>query len=132
LSEEARNRKSAKVVDPATAPRGELRRDRGYTVELVNPGIGATQIDLHVNVLTRGGAEGPSHLHRTSENVYYVLEGKVRVRIDGVDHELTAGMAGFVPPGVPHSVTNIGDQDAKIVEIYSPPDAGYEVIEDEG
>lgn len=120
---------AAQVVDPATAPTSPLRNDRGFAIRLVDPSIGATRVDMHVNVLKAGGAQGPYHLHRVSENVYYVLEGRVRVRINGVDHELTAGMAGFVPPGVPHSVTNADEADARIVEVYSPPDAGYELVE---
>jgi mannose-6-phosphate isomerase-like protein (cupin superfamily) len=31
----------------------------------------------------------------------------------------------FVPPGVPHSAENIGDGEARLVEIYTPPGADF-------
>jgi quercetin 2,3-dioxygenase len=85
-----------------------LRYDRGSVLRLVDAGIGAEQVDLHLNTIKAGSAPGPYHLHRGVENVYYILEGDVVIRIDGVDHPVEPGSAVFIPPGVPHSATNVG------------------------
>ena len=113
------------MTQPRVIPDGEgresqLRYGRGRMVRLVDAEIGAEKVDLHLNVILAGSAPGPYHLHTESENVYHVLEGRVRIRINGVDHDAGPGDTAFIPPGVPHSATNIGDGDARLLEIYAP------------
>jgi quercetin 2,3-dioxygenase len=109
-----------------------LRYDRGSVLRLVDAGIGAEQVDLHLNTIKAGSAPGPYHLHRGVENVYYILEGDVVIRIDGVDHPVEPGSAVFIPPGVPHSATNVGSEDARLLEIYAPVNVDFEEVEDGG
>jgi mannose-6-phosphate isomerase-like protein (cupin superfamily) len=102
-------------------------------IKLVDPDIGAERVDLHLNVIRAGTAPGPYHLHTVAENVYHVLEGRVRIRIDGVDHDAEPGDTVFIPPGVPHSATNIGEGDARLIEIYAPANVDFvEVPSDPG
>lgn len=117
------------VVDPDTAPTRDMRLERGYAIQLVDPNLGSKQLDFHVNVLRAGGAPGPYHLHNNSENVYYILEGQVVVTVDGVEHQMRPGMAVFIPPGVPHSASNVGDTEARLLEIYTPPAPDFVVVE---
>lgn len=117
------------VVDPADAPTREMQLDRGYAIQLVDPRLGSRQLDCHINVLRAGGVVGPYHKHSNAENVYYILEGLVRVRIEDVEHDLRPGMAVFIPPNVPHSAANIGDTDARLIEIYTPPNPDFLVLE---
>jgi mannose-6-phosphate isomerase-like protein (cupin superfamily) len=98
----------------------ELRYGRGSVEKIVDGAIGAERVDLHVNRIRAGSAPGPYHLHTEAENVYLVLAGDVVVRIDGVDHRLSAGDAAFIPTGVPHSASNVGTTDAELIEIYAP------------
>jgi len=122
----------ARVVRADEAPVKSLRYDRGSVLRLVDAGIGAEQVDLHLNTIKAGSAPGPYHLHRGVENVYYILEGDVVIRIDGVDHPVEAGSAVFIPPGVPHSATNVGRADARLLEIYAPVNVDFEEVEDGG
>jgi mannose-6-phosphate isomerase-like protein (cupin superfamily) len=113
------------MTDPRVIPDGEgraseLRYGRGRMIRLVDAEIGAEKVDLHINVILAGSAPGPYHLHTEAENVYHVMEGRVRIRIDGVDHDAAPGDTVFIPPGVPHSASNIGDGDARLLEIYAP------------
>ncbi|HXH06048.1 MAG TPA: cupin domain-containing protein [Vicinamibacterales bacterium] len=111
----------------------ELRYGRGSMIRLVDPEIGARHVDLHVNVIRAGTAPGPYHLHTEADNVYHVLEGRVRIRIDGLDHDAGPGDTVFIPPGVPHSATNVGDGDARLLEIYAPANVDFvEVPSDSG
>lgn len=103
----------------------ELRYGRGSVERIVDAEIGARQVDLHVNRIRAGSAPGPYHLHSSSENVYLVVAGEVVVRIDGEDHHLGPGDAAFIPPGVPHSATNVGTADAELIEIYAPGDVDF-------
>lgn len=114
-----------RVVRAADRGAAELRYGRGFVDRIVGPEIGAINVDLHVNRILAGSSRGPYHLHPDGENVYFVLSGAIRVRIDEVDHELGPGDAAFIPAGVPHSASNIGNVDAELVEIYAPAEPGF-------
>jgi quercetin dioxygenase-like cupin family protein len=53
------------------------------------------------------------HTHAQAE-VYYVIEGELLLRLDGVEHRLRAGSAVFVPGGAAHGVTNTGTTAARV------------------
>jgi mannose-6-phosphate isomerase-like protein (cupin superfamily) len=121
---------TSRVIDPSTAPTKELRYGRGSVIRLVDADIGARQVDLHLNTVNPGTPPGPYHLHRQVENVYYVLEGKGCIRIDGVDHIVAPGQAVFIPKGVPHSVHNPGEEPLRLLEIYAPVDVDFVEVSD--
>lgn len=121
---------TAVFVTAATAPTKSLRYDRGTHVRLVDEGIGALKVDLHINVLKAGGAPGPFHLHNDVENAYYVLHGTVLVRTADEERELRPGDAAFFPRGVAHSATNVGPDDAQLIEVYAP--TGPDFVELDG
>lgn len=112
--------RKARVIPDGQGRPSELRYGRGQMIRLIDAEIGAEKVDLHLNVILAGSAPGPYHLHTSAENVYHVLDGRVRIRIDGVDHDAGPGDTVFIPPGVPHSATNIGEGDARLLEIYAP------------
>jgi mannose-6-phosphate isomerase-like protein (cupin superfamily) len=122
--------RGARVVRAGDRRSSQLRYDRGSVEKIVDEELGARQVDLHVNRIRAGSPPGPYHFHTTSENVYLVLSGDVVVRIDGVDHRLAAGDAAFVPPGVPHSATNVGSADAELIEIYAPADVDFVEVDE--
>ena len=49
------------------------------------------------------GSSAPFHLHRTEDEVFHVLEGKFRVRVQDQEHRLDAGDVLLAPKGVPHT-----------------------------
>ena len=113
------------IVRAGDRGRSELRYGRGVVERIAGPEVGARNADVHLNRILAGSAPGPYHLHTAAENVYLVLSGSVRVRIDGVDHDLAVGDAAFIPAGVPHSASNVGRVDAEILEIYAPADPDF-------
>lgn len=65
--------------------------------------------------LTAGVAElepgGWLGLHRhTPAEIYYVLEGRGILTVDGVEHELSAGSAVFIPGDSEHGIRHDGDR----------------------
>jgi mannose-6-phosphate isomerase-like protein (cupin superfamily) len=122
--------RQAHVVRASERRSSQLRYDRGSVERIVDGDLGAAAVDLHVNRIRAGSAPGPYHLHTRSENVYLVLSGEVVVRIDGEDHRLAPGDAAFIPPGVPHSATNVGVNDAELIEIYAPADVDFVEVGD--
>jgi len=82
----------------------------------VAPQLGAafTQITAE---FTAGGALGPTPAQR----FIYVLEGKLKLKIDGKAHTLAAGGYAFLPQGAEHTITSISKARAAIIEkIYQP------------
>jgi mannose-6-phosphate isomerase-like protein (cupin superfamily) len=121
----------ARIITPESAPTKQLRYNRGSVSRFVDAEIGAKQVDLHLNTIYAGSAPGPYHLHNEVENVYYVLEGDAVIRIDGVDHPVSPGSVVFIPPGIPHSATNVGDTDVRLLEIYAPVNVDFVEVEDQ-
>ncbi|MAZ40878.1 cupin [bacterium] len=49
-------------------------------------------------------------------------EGKGKVILDDVEHDVYAEMAVVIPQGTKHNVINTSDNDLKLYSIYSPPE----------
>lgn len=112
------------------APLKELRGNRGLSASLVGPATSGTDsIDLHLNLLRPGSGPGPRHFHERAENIYWVLEGYIEVRL--VDETLTLGPDELlvIPPGVVHETANPGDVDARFIEIYLPAGDDFHIVE---
>jgi mannose-6-phosphate isomerase-like protein (cupin superfamily) len=45
------------------------------------------------------------HYHRASEEIYFVLEGRGDLEIDGARREVGPGDAALIPPGAWHEIT---------------------------
>jgi len=120
----------ARFVPKGTAPTKSLRYGRGTIDRLVDEDLGASLVDVHVNTILADSAPGPYHLHNQVENVYYVLSGRLVVRTEDGEREVGPGDAVFFPRGVAHSVTNVGPEDARIVEIYAPCGPDFVELED--
>ena len=57
---------------------------------------------------TRGHAS-PMHVHRHACEVFLVLEGSLRVVVDGKEHEVGADSAAVLPAGHPHGFVVVSD-----------------------
>ena len=59
-------------------------------------------------------------IHRHPEDQFIVvLEGKLKMHINGVEEWLEPGGFASIPGGVFHSATGVGTEDAKYIEILS-------------
>ena len=61
---------------------------------------------LHWRVDEPFGDDG-THLHRSSDEVYVVLEGAIDLEIDGSRSTVAAGEAVTVGAGVPHALVSV-------------------------
>ena len=114
------------------APTRSLPMGRGIVHRLVDPEVGSSNVDVHVNDIEPGASRGEIHYHAKAENVYLVLEGQLEVCIEGGSrYVLDVGEAGFIPPGVVHTATNArSDVRCRIVEIYAPAGRDFHEVED--
>jgi quercetin dioxygenase-like cupin family protein len=76
---------------------------------------------------TAAPGEGPPiHLHLNEDEFMYVLEGRLRFRLDEADHTVPAGSFVFIPRGLPHTWQNAGDGEARILFVFTPASPGME------
>ena len=47
---------------------------------------------------------GTTHYHEGYDEVYYVLDGRGELSIDGEGHSLRPGAVAVIPRGIPHSL----------------------------
>lgn len=79
------------------------------------------------------GESPPLHIHRNEDQVFHILEGTMRMHIDGVETVAGAGETVLAPKGVPHSfrvesldgarcltITSGGDLENMIREMGEP------------
>jgi quercetin dioxygenase-like cupin family protein len=97
------------------------KRSKDQKVLSPAPGIMAQSMafgdSLHIMKFhTKKGAVMPTHSH-PQEQAGYLLQGKMIMTIDGVDHEIDAGDAWAIKGNVPHSVRVI--EDGSIIEVFS-------------
>jgi quercetin dioxygenase-like cupin family protein len=76
---------------------------------------------------TAAPGEGPPlHVHVNEDEFMYVLEGRLRFRLDATEHIATAGSLAFIPRGVAHTWQNAGDEQARILFGFTPASPGME------
>jgi quercetin dioxygenase-like cupin family protein len=66
------------------------------------------------------------HVHREHADGFYVLDGRITVRL-GAEQEpvvATAGSLVLIPPGVIHSFDNDGPDEARFLNVHAP-DGGF-------
>lgn len=69
------------------------------------------------------GQSTTAHHHVKTEEIYYVLEGRGRMRIGSETVEVGPGDAVAIPPGALHQMTNLGPGVLKFLCCCAP---GYE------
>lgn len=61
------------------------------------------------------------HVHCVQEETFYVLEGECEWWVGEQRVRATPGTFLFLPPGVPHNITNVADKPARVLMTVSPP-----------
>ena len=60
------------------------------------------------------------HHHPLTEEIYYILDGRGRMRIDEEERIVGPGDAIAIPPGQKHTITNIGTVPLKLLCCCAP------------
>ncbi len=78
---------------------------------------------LQIEISAKPGGIGPPyHIHPHQEERFEVLVGKARFRVAGKEQSCGAGEKAAVPPGVPHTFVNEGDEELRMVVELRPPE----------
>jgi quercetin dioxygenase-like cupin family protein len=82
--------------------------------------IGASMYQMLAQL--EAGSRLPEHRH-TQEQIAHVLQGRMRLIVEGVPHELTTGQSFYLASNVPHAVETI--EDTTVLDTFSPPREDY-------
>lgn len=63
--------------------------------------------------------QAPLHVHHHDDEAWYVLEGRLRVRVGDEEHDVPAGAAVIGTHGLPHTFWNPDPQPARYVIVMS-------------
>lgn len=67
------------------------------------------------------GQAAEYHLHQTSLEIYYILEGEGLMEIEEEEKRVTGDQAILIPPGNKHRITNTGDGQLRLLCFCYPP-----------
>ena len=73
------------------------------------------------------GSRMPEHQH-PQEQIVHILEGQMRLIVDGVPHELLPGDSFYLAGNVPHGVETV--LPTRVLDTFSPPRNDYLAIDD--
>lgn len=82
--------------------------------------VAAKNMEILLGEIDPSGIAEP-HFHSGTEQVIYLLEGRIEVEMRGEKEQLEPGDTVYFPPGEKHQVVVLGDQPARFLVIYSPP-----------
>jgi quercetin dioxygenase-like cupin family protein len=68
------------------------------------------------------GSRMPAHQH-PQEQIVHILEGQMRLIVDGVPHELLTGDSFYLASNVPHGVETV--LQTRVLDTFSPPRDDY-------
>ncbi len=94
------------------------RRRTQNLVGGVSP-IQAANFCLGYVTLEPNGGQVPWH-NQEQEEIYFVLEGQGEMCLGEERQIVTGGQAIFIPPGVFHQLTNLGDMPLRMIYCYGP------------
>jgi quercetin dioxygenase-like cupin family protein len=66
------------------------------------------------------GQTQPVHAHNGSDKFYFVLSGTGRFTVGDQDQTVTSGSVITAPAGVPHGVTNAGEERLSVLVAIAP------------
>jgi len=120
-----------KIMSLATHPVDRMDGGRGEKLKLINTTLGTHNVDVHLNRLAPGGDRGKVHHHSKADNVYIVKRGEGTLTVEGATHLVREDDVIFIPAGMKHSLSNLGDTIFEIFEIYAPAGEHFDFVLDE-
>jgi mannose-6-phosphate isomerase-like protein (cupin superfamily) len=97
-----------------------VTKDRSTVWELYHPGSSPAKGCSVAEAEVRAGRATERHVHKRSQEIYYILEGSGTMGLGKSHFEVKAGDAVLIPPGNPHNI-RAGDGGIRILCICTPP-----------
>ncbi len=104
----------------ADLPTHVIAAGRGTAKILYDQGAGSAEVAMTLLVLEPGAAV-PTHVHATSVELLYVLQGQAEMRVGAERVVIGPGDAARIPMGVEHEARVLGAVPLRALQVYTPP-----------
>ena len=85
-----------------------VTKDGSLVRELMHPAKHASRAQSLAEALVEPGAITALHLHRETEELYFILEGSAQMTLGERQFAVSAGDTICIEPGTPHRIRNTG------------------------
>lgn len=96
-------------------------KDGSQIRELMNSANSSARKQSLAEATVAPGATTMEHYHAQTEEIYYILQGDGRMRLNGEEFAVTIGDSIAIPPGSRHNITNIGETPLVFLCCCAPP-----------
>jgi len=96
----------------------EMEPGRPTTFKLLSEQTGDSMALFEEIVPVGGGT--PLHVHPSSDEIVYVINGEFTFKIGEELVKATSGACAFIPRGMPHGWRNTGNEPGKAVFVFAP------------
>ena len=103
------------AAKPFVTTDGSVIRELAGRVSLPSVNQSLAEASLPV-----GGATD-EHYHPIAEELYFILAGTARMRLDGEELDVGPGDCVLIPPGAVHKVVNTSTEALRLLCCCSPP-----------
>jgi mannose-6-phosphate isomerase-like protein (cupin superfamily) len=100
--------------------------------ELAGPAWTAARAQSLAEAIVPPGTETFEHHHIRSEEIYYVVGGRGRVRLGDDEREVAAGDCVVIPPGTAHKLWNDGPDPLVLLCCCAPAYSHEDTVLHEG
>lgn len=99
-----------------------ISRDGAEVHELINPkNTKIKRLSIARGTLNSSQAAKP-HYHKKSEEIYYILDGIGRIKLNDNEFDIITGDVIFVPKKMVHCLKNLSQrEELRVLAIESPP-----------
>jgi mannose-6-phosphate isomerase-like protein (cupin superfamily) len=108
-----------------------ITRDGSTIRELAGPSWTPARRQSLAEAIVGAGAQTIEHLHRQSEEIYYFVGGRGRMRLGDQESDVVTGDCVVIPPGTPHKLWAAADEALVLLCACAPPysDEDTELLE---
>jgi mannose-6-phosphate isomerase-like protein (cupin superfamily) len=97
-----------------------VTKDGSLVRELMHPARHASRLQSLAEAIIAPGAATALHRHRTTEELYYILEGHAMMTLGADVFSVSAGDTVCISPGTPHRIENTGTVPLRILCASTP------------
>jgi quercetin dioxygenase-like cupin family protein len=111
---------AAQAADPVVVLRADEESVSLATGDFVSLTPEGTQAFAQLKLIEHPGYRTPLHVHKQTDETFYVLEGALTLFVDGKLRTLGPGDYAFIPRGTPHAQGNVTDSKAVVLLSLAP------------
>jgi mannose-6-phosphate isomerase-like protein (cupin superfamily) len=97
-----------------------ITKDNSEIREILSPGNSSLENQSLAEARVSPGKATIQHYHIKTEEIYYILQGRAEIIVEGEIKEVVEGDGIVILPGQKHKIWNTGDEDLVFLCCCSP------------